>query len=70
MNQTLCALLCGESQKNAVGGEHFTEKSYEVYLEEDTPILSERFRLRDITGKPLGEFSVSQVVPLSDGVVC
>lgn len=48
----------------ALGGEHFTEKSYVVYLEEDTPILSERFRLRDITGKPLGEFSVSQVVPL------
>ena len=42
----------------ALGGEHFTEKSYEVYLEEDTPILSDRFRLRDITGKSLGEFSV------------
>ena len=48
----------------ALGGEHFTEKSYEVYLEEDTPILSERFRLKDITGKLLGEFSISQVVPL------
>ncbi|MFR7619078.1 MAG: hypothetical protein ACLUZX_14520 [Subdoligranulum sp.] len=22
MNQTLCAFLCGESQKNAVGGEY------------------------------------------------
>lgn len=48
----------------ALGGEHFTKKSYEVYLEEDTPILSERFRLKDITGKVLGEFSISQVVPL------
>lgn len=48
----------------ALGGEHFTKKSYEVYVEEDTPITSERFRLKDLTGKLLGEFSVSQVVPL------
>ena len=24
MNQTLCAFLCGESQKNAVGGEYYS----------------------------------------------
>lgn len=42
----------------------FTEKSYEVFVEDDTPITSERVRLKDLSGKELGIFSVSQVVPL------
>ena len=48
----------------ALGGEHFTEISYEVCVEEDTPTPSERVRLKDATGKDLGEFSVQKIVPL------
>lgn len=48
----------------AVSGEHYTEKSFEVFVEEDAPVTSERVRLKDLTGKELGIFSISQVVPL------
>ena len=48
----------------ALGGEHFTEISYEVCVEEDTPTPSERVRLKDTTGKDLGEFSVQKIIPL------
>lgn len=55
----------------ALGGEHYTETSFEVYVEDSTPITSERVRLRDITGKELGEFSVIKFVPLEAvGLVC
>lgn len=48
----------------ALGGEHFTKKTFQVFIEEDTPVTSERVRLKDLSGKVLGEFSTIEVVPL------
>lgn len=48
----------------ALGGEHFIQETYQVFIEEDIPVTSERLRLKNLSGKVLGEFSTIEVVPL------
>ena len=47
-----------------VGGEHFKTAEYSVLIEEQTLGDAEQLRLKDRTGKVVGEFSVIQVEPL------
>lgn len=46
-----------------VNGEHFTTAEYTILIEEQ-PFDTEQIRLKDRTGKVIGEFSVIQVEPL------
>lgn len=51
------------SNKGKANGEAFTIASYEILIDEQ-PYNAEMLRLRDISGKILGEFSVIEVEPL------
>ena len=46
-----------------VGGEHYTEASYDIYIEEQ-PFDAEQVRLRDKYGNLVGDYSIIQVKPL------
>ena len=46
-----------------VNGEHHTQASYEILIEEH-PIPSEQVRLKELSGKEVGTFSIIQVEPL------
>lgn len=51
------------SNLGRVNGEHFTTAEYSVLIEEQ-PFDTEQIRLKDLTGKVVGEFSVISVEPL------
>lgn len=46
-----------------VNGEHYTIARYEILIEEQ-PVQSEQIRLKDMSGKEIGTFSIIQVEPL------
>lgn len=58
------AVKFNQLASSSVGGEHFTQASYEVYVEEDAETPSEQVRLKDLTGRVVGEYSVIQIEPL------
>lgn len=45
-------------------GTNYRKRTYAVYVEEGTTVISEQVRLRGKDGKELGDFSVIQVEPL------
>jgi len=52
------------SNLGRVGGEHFKTAEYVVFIEEQPLGDTEQLRLKDRTGKVVGEFSIIQVEPL------
>ena len=44
-------------------GQHFTQASYTVLIEEQT-FEAEQIRLKDMTGKVVGEYSILSIEPL------
>jgi hypothetical protein len=51
------------NQLGIIKGEHFTVASYEILIEEQT-VPSEQLRLKDLSGKEIGTFSIIQAEPL------
>lgn len=51
------------NQLGIIKGEHFTVASYEILIEEQ-PGPSEQLRLKDLSGKEIGTFSIIQAEPL------
>lgn len=51
------------NQLGIIKGEHFTVASYEILIEEQ-PVSSEQLRLKDLSGKEIGTFSIIQAEPL------
>ena len=51
------------NQLGIIKGEHFTVASYEILIEEQ-PVPSEQVRLKELSGKEVGTFSIIQVEPL------
>mgnify|MGYP001542220496 CR=1 FL=1 len=51
------------NQLGIIKGEHFTVASYEILIEEQ-PVPSEQLRLKDLSGKEIGTFSIIQAEPL------
>jgi len=45
-----------------IKGEHFTVAKYEILIEEQ-PVPSEQLRLKDLSGKEVGTFSIIQAEP-------
>lgn len=52
------------SNLGRVGGEHFKTAEYSVLIEEQPLGDAEQLRLKDRSGKVVGEFSIIQVEPL------
>lgn len=46
-----------------INGEHFTVAQYEILIEEQA-VTSEQLRLKDLSGKEIGTFSIIQVEPI------
>lgn len=51
------------NQLGIIKGEHFTVASYEILIEEQ-PVPSEQLRLKDLSEKEIGTFSIIQAEPL------
>lgn len=51
------------NQLSIIKGEHVTLASYEILIDEQ-PLTSEQLRLRDLSGKEIGTFSIIQGEPL------